>query len=103
MQRAMVYDPTHMETFRTHVRALVKILKGLVLNNYAPEHDVNGVTDPFLQVKGECSSIFVLTHQIYLLLGTINLTCTILYLNFVMVLFFSFLFFLSFTIITCAW
>ena len=72
MQRAMVYDPTHMETFRTHVRALVKILKGLVLNNYAPEHDVNGVTDPFLQVKGELffNLCFCLYHQIFI---TINL------------------------------
>ena len=37
--------------FRTHVRTLVRILKNLVLNNYAPEHAVAGVTDPFLQVK----------------------------------------------------
>jgi AP-1 complex subunit gamma-1 len=51
MQRAMAIGPEHMDSFRPHVRALVKILKNLVLNNYAPEHDVAGVTDPFLQVK----------------------------------------------------
>ena len=51
MQRAMAIDPSHMDSFKVHVRALVKILKNLVLNNYAPEHDVAGVTDPFLQVK----------------------------------------------------
>eukprot|EP01105_Mastigella_eilhardi_P007126 TRINITY_DN1857_c0_g1_i1.p1 TRINITY_DN1857_c0_g1~~TRINITY_DN1857_c0_g1_i1.p1 ORF type:complete len:642 (+),score=204.16 TRINITY_DN1857_c0_g1_i1:326-2251(+) len=30
---------------------LVKMLKCLVQSGYAPEYDVNGVTDPFLQVK----------------------------------------------------
>ena len=51
MQRAMIIDPSHMDSFKPHLRSLVKILKNLVLNNYAPEHDVSGVTDPFLQVK----------------------------------------------------
>jgi AP-1 complex subunit gamma-1 len=26
------------------------MLKNLVLSGYAPEHDVSGITDPFLQV-----------------------------------------------------
>ncbi|KAA8567588.1 hypothetical protein EYC84_008063 [Monilinia fructicola] len=30
---------------------LVRTLKGLASSGYAPEHDVTGVTDPFLQVK----------------------------------------------------
>ena len=29
----------------------MKYLKNLVSTNYAPEYDINGVTDPFLQVK----------------------------------------------------
>ena len=40
-----------VETFKTLVPSLVKILKGLSSSGYAPEHDVTGVTDPFLQVK----------------------------------------------------
>lgn len=30
---------------------LVQIMKGLVISGYSPEHDVAGVSDPFLQVS----------------------------------------------------
>lgn len=37
--------------FRTLTGSLVKTLKSLASSGYAPEHDVTGITDPFLQVK----------------------------------------------------
>lgn len=40
-----------VEKFRPHVVPLVRTLKALSSSGYAPEHDVTGITDPFLQVK----------------------------------------------------
>jgi AP-1 complex subunit gamma-1 len=40
-----------VEKFRPMVGALVRTLKALSSSGYAPEHDVTGITDPFLQVK----------------------------------------------------
>ena len=40
-----------IEMFRPLTAGLVKTLKGLASSGYAPEHDVSGITDPFLQVK----------------------------------------------------
>ncbi|KAI9822732.1 MAG: clathrin associated protein complex large subunit [Phylliscum demangeonii] len=40
-----------VEIFRPLAAGLVRTLKGLAGSGYAPEHDVTGITDPFLQVK----------------------------------------------------
>jgi AP-1 complex subunit gamma-1 len=40
-----------IEVFRPLAGGLVRALKGLTTSGYAPEHDVSGITDPFLQVK----------------------------------------------------
>ena len=40
-----------IEMFRPLTGGLVRTLKGLTSSGYAPEHDVTGITDPFLQVK----------------------------------------------------
>ena len=40
-----------VEIFRPLTGGLVKTLKALSTSGYAPEHDVTGITDPFLQVR----------------------------------------------------
>ena len=40
-----------VEKFRPLSGQLVRTLKGLASSGYSPEHDVTGITDPFLQVK----------------------------------------------------
>ena len=44
-------DPEITSGFRKAVPLLVRHLKALVTQGYSPEHDVSGITDPFLQVK----------------------------------------------------
>jgi len=40
-----------IEKYKQFIPLLVRTLKGLATSGYAPEHDVTGITDPFLQVK----------------------------------------------------
>ncbi|BFZ55824.1 clathrin associated protein complex large subunit [Savitreella phatthalungensis] len=44
-------DPEIIPDFVPQVPALVKVLKSLLTSGYAPEHDVSGIADPFLQIK----------------------------------------------------
>ncbi|KAJ7180533.1 adaptin N terminal region-domain-containing protein [Mycena filopes] len=44
-------DTAIRDEFRSAVPLLVRNLKSLVTTGYSPEHDVSGITDPFLQVK----------------------------------------------------
>lgn len=43
--------PDSIIAYRKHVPQLCKILRSLLMSGHAPEHDVGGITDPFLQVK----------------------------------------------------
>lgn len=45
------HDPEMVGEFRSFTPQLVRQLKALTSSGYAPEHDVTGITDPFLQVK----------------------------------------------------
>ncbi|KAK3862477.1 hypothetical protein Pcinc_031662 [Petrolisthes cinctipes] len=44
-------SPDMLSHFKKIVPNLVRILKNLIMAGYSPEHDVQGVSDPFLQVK----------------------------------------------------
>ncbi|XP_075876683.1 AP-1 complex subunit gamma-like 2 [Nelusetta ayraudi] len=44
-------SPETLERFRKAVPDLIHIMKSLVVSGYSPEHDVSGVSDPFLQVR----------------------------------------------------
>ncbi|KZT59921.1 Adaptor protein complex AP-1 gamma subunit [Calocera cornea HHB12733] len=44
-------DSASLPEFRKAVPLLIRHLKSLVTTGYSPEHDVSGITDPFLQTK----------------------------------------------------
>ncbi|GFY61810.1 hypothetical protein TNIN_260921 [Trichonephila inaurata madagascariensis] len=44
-------SPDALHHFKKLVSNLVRVLKNLIMAGYSPEHDVCGVSDPFLQVK----------------------------------------------------
>lgn len=40
-----------LEYLRKHTDGLVRVLKDLMASPYAPEYDISGITDPFLQIR----------------------------------------------------
>ena len=44
-------DSDHLPFLRKFVPSLAKTLKNLLMSGYAPEYEIGGVKDPFLQVK----------------------------------------------------
>ncbi|KAK2722018.1 hypothetical protein QYM36_002541 [Artemia franciscana] len=44
-------SPDTLAHFRKTAPNLVRILKNLLMAGYSPEHDVSGISDPFLQIK----------------------------------------------------
>lgn len=44
-------EPEYVTKYRSYLNNMMRYLRSLVSTNYAPEYDINGITDPFLQVK----------------------------------------------------
>lgn len=44
-------QPALIPVYQELVPQLCKILRSLLMSGFMPEHDVGGITDPFLQVK----------------------------------------------------
>ncbi|RNA25888.1 AP-1 complex subunit gamma-1-like isoform X1 [Brachionus plicatilis] len=46
-----IRSPDILTHFRKLVPNLVRVLKNLIMSGYSPDHDVSGISDPFLQVR----------------------------------------------------
>jgi AP-1 complex subunit gamma-1 len=44
-------EPERVKELRKYTKILIKILKNLIHSGYAPEYDIAGIKDPFLQVR----------------------------------------------------
>ena len=44
-------EPKTVKKYKKYLSVLCKTLKNLISTSYAPEYDVNGITDPFLQIR----------------------------------------------------
>lgn len=44
-------DDSNVSQYSKYLKNMIRYLRNLVSTNYAPEYDINGITDPFLQVK----------------------------------------------------
>nr|XP_039265373.1 AP-1 complex subunit gamma-1-like [Styela clava] len=44
-------SPAVLKSLKKLCPTLVRILKNLIMSGYSPEHDVSGISDPFLQVR----------------------------------------------------
>lgn len=44
-------EPQYIDKYRKYLTNLMRMMKTISSSNYAPEYEINGVTDPFLQCK----------------------------------------------------
>ena len=51
VQQVFKAEPKTIKKYKKYLSPMIKYLKNLISTSYAPEYDVNGITDPFLQVR----------------------------------------------------
>ena len=51
VQQVFKAEPKAIKKYKKYLSPMIKYLKNLIATSYAPEYDVNGITDPFLQVR----------------------------------------------------
>lgn len=60
MLEVCAVEPAAVEAYRRHVPSLCKVLRSLLMSGFAPEHDVSGITDPFLQIQVRLAPMHVI-------------------------------------------
>ena len=50
-QQVFKSEPKFIKKYQKYVPHLLRYLKNMISNSYTPEYDINGVCDPFLQVR----------------------------------------------------
>ena len=50
-QQVFKSEPKYIKKYQKYVPSLLRYLKNMISNSYTPEYDINGVCDPFLQVR----------------------------------------------------
>lgn len=58
-------DPSVVPRYRTYIPTMCKLLRQLLQTGMSPEHDIGGITNPFLQVRGALLSGLVL-HAVHM-------------------------------------
>lgn len=64
MLEVCTVEPNVVPLYRQHVPTLARVLKTLLMSPYSPEHDVGGITDPFLQVKVSAAAAVPPAHVV---------------------------------------
>lgn len=63
MLEVCAVEPAAVEAYTRHVPSLCKVLRSLLMSGFSPEHDVSGITDPFLQIQVRSTSCILVMKE----------------------------------------
>ncbi len=58
-------EPSVVDKYRATVPSLCRILRSLLQPGISPEHDIGGITNPFLQVGAEGEGGWLLRESVF--------------------------------------